>query len=104
MEQIPTEDLKLLAEALDLPNIKVTSYDGQQIQYRTHINQALILFHPTESADQCLMVLEWLDKNGALIIDNVGESDWCIAFEGENTFHKDFKTAVTLASIKYIKQ
>ena len=112
MKQIPTEDLKLLAERMGLkPSIQFSNLPHERrsdcVKIRAIVKSCdeRIKFTPTESADQCLMVLEWL-KPEIRYIDNVVMGHWMVWKPGVGDFitEKDLKTAVTLAAIEYCKQ
>jgi len=106
MEQIPTEDLKLLAEAIyDDDDITV---DGNRIliEVRSRDRWKVIEWNPANSADQCSMVLEWFKIETGRDWDT---DEWVAGIRVADQYfefgiHKDFKTAVTLAAIEYCKQ
>ena len=99
----PTKDLALLAERI----FEIDEH-GQYYKLNGEYFCWIWSWNPTESAYQCLMVLEWLAESGCDVriwtykgmtqckIEVVHIKAW---YEDE-----DFKTAVTLAAIEYIKQ
>ena len=101
MKELTTEDLKLIADEMGKKLTKLIS--SEQIEYFISDNSGdLILWNPVESTDQCLEVLEWLiDQKGKKRIDLkeifIGLSEYYYQFY-------DFKLAVCLAAVEWIKQ
>jgi hypothetical protein len=97
--KITTEDLKMLAEGMGLEPEMIGTIKPKM---RVLLNSDFPIWEPHENAKQAIEVLEHFKISCVWIGNNTIEA-WIEKHYSRSIQCKDWKTAVVLAAIKYIK-